>query len=215
LQIMLQIDPVKRRIIDGAEELFLKYGIKTVTMDDIARFLSMSKKTIYHYFKDKNEIVNTVSTTHLEKERLKIESVQNSSKNAIEELLQLSKCIRENINGVNPTVFHDLKKYYNESWDIYMHYRSHVFYYSILSTLKNGIKNGYFREEIDPEILAILRMEEIQMLFNSEAFPRNKYDFKVVQQQFADHFIHGILTTKGKKIYSRYLTKMKNNETSN
>jgi AcrR family transcriptional regulator len=203
------VEPVKKNIVEGADELFMKYGIKTVTMDDIARYLSISKKTIYQYFADKTEIVNTVALEHLEKQKSEISTVKNSARNAIEELFMVSRCLRENLVKINPSVFHDLKKYYRSAWEIYLKYRSEVFYQSIQDTLENGKDKGYFREDINVKILATLRQEEIQMVFNGEIFPRDKFEIKEVQIQLFDHFVYGILTAKGQKLYHKYLDQSK------
>jgi len=201
------VEEIKEKIIEGAADLFLKYGLKTVTMDDIARHLAISKKTIYQYFNDKNELVNTVAKMHMELEKKQIEEIQNQTSNTIEELIMMTKCMRENHNRINPVVFLELKKYYKKAWQIYLEYKSNVFYQSILSSLKRGIAEGVFRSDINVEILATMRMELVQLSFNDDIFPRDKFDFREVQNQLSQHFLNGLLTIKGKEQIENYYKK--------
>lgn len=201
------MEEIKEKIIEGAADLFLKYGLKTVTMDDIARHLAISKKTIYQYFNDKNELVNTVAKMHMELEKKQIEEIQNQTSNTIEELIMMTKCMRENHNRINPVVFLELKKYYKKAWQIYLEYKSNVFYQSILSSLKRGIAEGVFRSDINVEILATMRMELVQLSFNDDIFPRDKFDFREVQNQLSQHFLNGLLTIKGKEQIENYYKK--------
>ena len=198
------MEEIKNKIVESAEGLFLKYGIKSVTMDDIAKDLAISKKTIYQFFKDKTEVVNSVARNHLEKERQEIEEIHAKAENIIEELIMMTRCMRDNHMRINPAVFLDLKKYYKSAWQIYLKYKNSVFYQSIVKSLERGIREGYFRKNIDIEILATIRLELIQLSFNDEIFPRDKFNFIEVQNQISDHFINGILTTKGKELLENY-----------
>jgi TetR/AcrR family transcriptional regulator, cholesterol catabolism regulator len=192
------LEEIKQIIIGKAEELFLRYGIKSVTMDDIAHELSISKKTIYQYFTDKDELVIMVTRAHLEKEKEEIEKTRSQARNTIEEFMMLSQCIKESHMKMNPVVFWDLKKYYYQAWQIFEEYKSGVFFDSIKSSLIRGIKEGFFREDINVDVLAALRLEQIQMSFNDKIFPPEKYDIAEVQKQLYEHFVHGVLTEKGK-----------------
>lgn len=204
----------RQRIIEKTDELFHMYGIRSVTMDDIARALGISKKTIYQFFKDKDEIVTTVSRYHMEHEREEIEGIYKNSANALEELFNISVCLRKNVADINPSIIYDLQKYHAKGWQIFLDYKEKVFKQTIKLSIERGISEGYYRSEIDPEILATLRMEEIQLAFDQSVFPRNKFDFRKVQTQIFDHFIFGILTPKGQKIYQEtILTETKTQKT--
>ncbi len=199
------------KIIEAAANLFMRYGIKSVTMDDISRELSMSKKTIYQFFRDKNEIVSTIAKDHLEREKTKFEAVKNDSENAIEELYGYSSCMRELFTQINPVVLYDLKKYYSDAWQIYLDYKKDVFSKSMIDTIKKGIEQGYFRKDINPEVMAALRLEEIQWTFDENIFPSDKYEFINVQIQLFDHFIYGLVTEKGYREVNKYF-KTKNSK---
>ncbi|MBS0000884.1 MAG: TetR/AcrR family transcriptional regulator [Cyclobacteriaceae bacterium] len=196
---------ISDQIIQEAASLFLKYGIKSVTMDDISRSMSISKKTVYQYFHDKNEIVNKVAKLHLETEKENFGQIQANAENAIEKLYRHSLFIRKSFEKMNPVVLYDLKKYYKEAWQLFVDYKKDVFSKSMIETLKEGIEQGYFRKNIDPEILITLRFEILQLIADGSIFPPDKYDFRDVQIKLFDHFIHGILTEKGHVLLNDYI----------
>ena len=200
----MEKEELKEKIIAESTKLFLSYGVKSVTMDDIAKHLSMSKKTIYQFFKDKEEVVLLATQAHFEKEKEEMSAANDGSGNAIEHIYKLSLCLREKFKNLNLNVLYDLEKYYPKAWEIYTQYKNEVFYNSLLTTLTDGVQQGYFREDIKPEILAKLRMEEMQLSFDQKVFPREKYQVAEIQEQLFSHFIHGILSDKGTSLLNQY-----------
>ena len=195
---------VEEKIIQASHDLFMRFSIKSITMDDIARELSISKKTIYQYFKDKNDLVLQVTRDHLEKERLEIQSIKESTSNAIETLIEESLCLRRNITGMNPSLLFDLRKYHHPAWELYLECKQKVYITSLKETLEAGVNQGLFRKEIVPSILAILRVEQIQMSLERYIYPRDQFDFQEVQSQLFDHFLNGLVSEKGRKLLSKY-----------
>jgi TetR/AcrR family transcriptional regulator, cholesterol catabolism regulator len=200
------LEETRNLIIGKAEELFLKYGIKSVTMDDISQELAISKKTIYQYFKDKDELVNTVARVHLEKEKEEITNISKQARNTLEEFMMLSRCIKDSHLKMNPVVFWDMKKYYHEAWEMFQEYKRGVFFESIKLALKRGVAEGYFRNDINLDVLAALRLEQIQMSYNENVFPPDKFNIVEVQKQLFEHFVHGILTEKGRNDFDEFFT---------
>jgi len=195
---------INERIIVAAESLFMKYGARSVTMDDIARELSVSKKTIYQYYTDKDEIVTLVSQAHIDQEKEDFNKIFETSHNAIEEMFKMSQCMRKIVTEINPSLLFDLQKYHRKAWDLYLVYKTEFIKNSVVNNLSKGIEEGYYREEIDVEIIATYRVEQVQMAFDNKIFTRNKFNFLVVQMQLFDHFLHGLLTDKGRKLYKNY-----------
>lgn len=191
-------------IINASHELFTRFGVRSITMDDIAKHLSISKKTIYQYFKDKHDLVLSVSKMHLEQEREEIYSIKSQTSNAIETLIEESLCMRTKMSDMNPSLIYDLQKYYPEAWNLYLESKEEVYIRSLQETLKSGIAEGYFRQDINPEILAVLRVEQIEMALNNRAYPRHKFDFKDVLIQLFDHFLNGLVSEKGRKLLKKY-----------
>lgn len=203
---------IKENILATAHELFHKYGVRSVSMDDIARELSISKKTIYQYFKDKNDLVSTVTNLHMEMEKEEIEEIARSSVNAIDELSKISVCLRKNMKEINPSLIFDLKKYHKSAWDIWTEFKNVFIKNNIVDNLNKGINEGFFREEIDVEVLAIHRVEQVQMTFDNNIYPKDKFILTELQLQLFDHFVYGIVTEKGRKLYKKY---QKNLQTNN
>lgn len=201
---------VAENILEKADALFNKFGVRSISMDEIAGELGISKKTIYQYFKDKDDMVYQITRNTIEKDKSELEAATQNSGNLISALLQMSKCLRENFNKINPSLIFDIQKYHPRSWELWMDYKNEFVFNTILNTLEKGKNEGIFRQEINVQILATFRIEQVQMSFDEKIFPRNKFDFKEVQLALFDHFLHGILTPKGQKIFDD-LTKPKAN----
>ncbi|MDF9797603.1 AcrR family transcriptional regulator [Catalinimonas alkaloidigena] len=202
----------KEQIAQVAEGLFLAYGVRSVTMDDISKKLAISKKTIYQHFRDKDEIVCLVTERVMEREGEQINRIKTEANDVIHELILLSKYIREHGQSVNPSVLFDLQRYHRNAWEIYLRFKENVFLFSLIDTLNRGIEEGFIRSEIDVEVLSLLRLEEMQMAYDADLFPRDKFNFKMVQNQLFDHFVHGILTRKGLDTLYLYQEKKNSNE---
>jgi TetR/AcrR family transcriptional regulator, cholesterol catabolism regulator len=193
---------IKERILNAAESLFLRLGVKSVTMDDIAHELGISKKTIYLHFSDKNEIVNAVVEYTLKREKKESERIYSLSENPIDEIVISTQMMCKMFENINPVLFYDLKKYHPEAWGRYVNFKSE-FLEIVIRNLKEGIERGYYRHDIDPDILAKLRVESVDLAFNMDLFPPSIYNTLKIQVTFVDHFLRGILTSKGLEIYEK------------
>lgn len=197
------MDEIRQKIVVGANDMFLKYGIRSVTMDDMAKHLGISKKTIYQCFAEKDELVQAVNKLHQDKwEAECVEIIANTS-NAIEELLQFSIIFRKAISTMNPSVMNDMFKYHRSAWEDWNRYKSETLKQRVAGTIIRGKNDGFFRKELNEEILAIMRIEQIDLGFNHQLFPLDKFNFEEVQIQFFDHFIYGCLTPKGVELYEK------------
>ena len=194
---------MREKILEGAHQLFVQYGVRSVSMDDVARAISMSKKTLYQHFENKDDLVTEVVKLHLDDEKFQMDEIVRQSDNAIEELFNLSKCMRAMFK-INPSLLYDLQKYHAPAWEIYQKFKKEFLISRIIDNLERGKSDGNYREELDPRVIAILRIETIQMVFNDHVFPLSSFDFIEVQVQVFDHFVHGILSEKGKKRYHQY-----------
>ena len=191
--------------------LFFRYGVRRVTMDDVAKALGMSKKTLYQYYSDKDELVAEATRAHLERERIEFDEIFCNSENSIKCLFSISQCMRKSLSEINPSVLFELKRFYPKSWEYWTEFKDQFIFKSIVENIKKGIEEEYFRSEVNAEILANLRVMEIQILFDRESFPSEKFNFMEVQMQLFNHFVYGITTEKGRKLYKEYLEN-ENNE---
>ncbi|MES2809884.1 MAG: TetR/AcrR family transcriptional regulator [Bacteroidota bacterium] len=197
---MSQID----RIIQGGEELFLQAGIKSVTMDDIAKHLGMSKKTIYQFFKDKNELVIALVKKKLQEDEDQICALIEKSDNVIEEMINMMKCSEEIFSRINPIVIHDMQKYHPDAWKHFQTFKEEVIVHTLEDLLTKGMQQGYIRKDIDVKIMARMRVNQVEMGFNTNIFPIAEFSPWKVQYQLLEHFNFGICTLKGFKLLDEY-----------
>ena len=194
----------KDRILQGAEELFFKYGIKSITMDDIAKHLAISKKTIYQYFSDKNELVETLMTVKLKEDECEFKQIQQDADNMVVEVFNMMKHMGVMFSKVNPNIFYDLQKYHPNAWKQFKNFKQDTMAKMVESSLERGMREGLVRPDLNAKILSRLRIEEVEMGFNSEIFPLDKFKMLEVQITMIDHFLYGICTLKGHKLINKY-----------
>ncbi|MCJ8211533.1 TetR/AcrR family transcriptional regulator [Mucilaginibacter sp. RS28] len=194
----------RERILSGSLELFMQAGIKGVTMDDIARHLGMSKKTIYQFFADKNELVIELVKLRMREDEDMMQDLLKNSENVIEQLVKMMRCQEEVVGRMNPMLIHDLQKYHPEGWKQIQNFKSAVFVDTLEQILKEGIEQGYIRPEIDAKIISRMRMAQVDAGFNQNIFPHHEFNAWVVQQQFLEHFNYGICTLAGYKLLHQY-----------
>lgn len=194
----------REKLLRGAEDLFMRYGMRSVSMDDIARNLGISKKTIYQHFADKDDVVASVAKANMERHRVQFDKIAAESKNAVEEIVKISFCLKESLRMVNPSWLFDMQKYHQRAWNDWQEYKQQFIRQNVIRSLKQGIEEGYFRREMNTEIIATMRLEQVQMAFDHIVFPREQYDVVEVHAELFDHFVHGILTEKGRKLYQKY-----------
>lgn len=192
------------RIIQGGGELFLQAGIKSVTMDDIARHLGMSKKTIYHYFSDKNELVIALVKKKLHDDECQIQSILHNSENVIDEMVNMMKCSEEIFSSINPIVIHDMQKYHPEAWGEFQKFKSDVLIKTLEELLTKGIQQGFIRPDLDVKVLAKMRVHQVEMGFNHTIFPVAQFSTWKVQYQLLEHFNYGVCTLKGHQLLDQH-----------
>ncbi len=196
---------VKEYIIDESDKLFCQFGFKSVTMDDIARHLGMSKKTIYTHFSDKNEIVNIVIESKLNSQICLIGEHREAAENAVHEVFFAVTNMKELLSNMNPTLFHDLQKYHPQAWLYFKNFREKNLYITIHDNLIRGIEEGLYRKDIKPGILTQMRLEQIDLIFsNSSEYTNGKYGIAQVMAELTEHFLYGICTLKGHKLINKY-----------
>lgn len=195
---------MENRILFKARDLMTRHGVKHVTMDDIAAQLGISKKTIYQFYKDKDALVMAVVNFELEEQSLKCQRTQDNADNAVHEMFMILEDIQQMFKSMNPTTMNELAKYYPEA---FLRIQTHkdVFMHKIIKTnMIKGIEQGLYRKEIDPEILAIYRLETSFVPFNAQIYPFSKFDIGKVTLQIIENFIYGVMSIKGIELMEKY-----------
>ena len=192
-------------ILHKVGELYQKYGIKSVTMDDVAREIGISKKTLYKHVENKNDLVSKVVDHILIEKNCLIETIINKNLNAIEELLEVGIHIIKTIQEYKLSFEYDLKKYYplihNRLHDV----RKEKMYNSIINNIKNGIGEGLFRLDMDDEIIAKMQTSRFISMHNDEFFDsKEMINPKFILELFIYH-IRGIANKKGIEVLEKTL----------
>ena len=196
---------IRKRILEGADNLFKKYGVRSVTMDDVAREVSMSKKTLYQYFLNKDGLVTAVTHFQLELERTFFLEIERVSKDAIDEMHRIALCMRRCVEEMNPSLLFDLKKFHHKAWDKCKEFKIEFIRGTIERNLIKGVEEGYYRKELDIKVISRFRVEQVEMIFDQDIFSTSEFQLVKVQLSLFDHFIHGLLTESGRELYYTYL----------
>lgn len=194
----------KERILEKSHELFNKYGIRSVSMDDISAQLGMSKKTLYQHFTDKEELVDACFSGILDHHRCQCMADQKRAENPIHEMFLALDMMQEMFAEMNPSVLFDLQKYHPAAFKKFHEFKYNFLYNVISNNLQRGIKEELYRPEIDIDVLTRLRIEAVMLPFSSDIFPNNRTQLVHIEQQIFEHFLFGLATTKGLKLIQKY-----------
>ncbi len=187
-----------------ALRLFFQKGVKAVSMDDVATHLGVSKKTIYKWFVNKDELVYETMKPYISNMEEGCCQAIEKSENAMEGLFRMVEMVKELMRQVHPSIFFDLQKYHPSSWQLWVAHRDKFFLAQVKENIIKGKTEGLFRPDVDVEIMARLRLAEVELAFNSEVYPATQFDLQQVQISLLEHFMYGIATVKGHKLINTY-----------
>ncbi len=196
---------VKQEILLNAMKLFMRNGIKSVSMNDIARELGMSKKTLYTHFENKEELIREGVIQHLEEEKRWIASIREKHENALDELLEIYRLVGNHIREINSSTTYDLQKYYKPIWNMLEQHQKSYVMEIIKSNLDHGIKEGLYRDDFDPEIVARLYVSKMDVVVDNDIFPFREFKLSEVSQQMWNYHMHAIVSDKGRTLLKQKL----------
>jgi AcrR family transcriptional regulator len=191
----------RQRILEIAIAQFARFGVRTITMEDLARQAGISKKTIYQEFEDKKDLVKAVFAAILEQDRKRLAFILEQGDGVIEHLVQTSKMMRERLTSINPLVILEVQKYFPEAWNLFESFKQETIQQDLIKVLERGKELGYFRPEIDSRVLARVRLTQVTTAFDPKNFAEPDYNLVEDQMIILDHFLHGIFTEKGRQAY--------------
>ena len=189
---------MEEKILQIAQKLFLTYGFKTVTMDDIATELSISKKTIYNFFPNKNKLVEVVANNFHSQITEGITKVKETSKNPIDEIFEIKKQVMNHLKDQEEIQFINSK-------DFILRYLTSLkeglafMIKSLGETLSNGIEFGLIRKNIDVDFVSRIYYNSILGLMDPEIYPPKNYSLDKTMFDYREYFLRSVVTEKGLK----------------
>ena len=181
----------------------MRNGIRSVSMDDIANHLAMSKKTLYKWFSNKDEIVHTSIQQHLTEESTCEVPIEDAA-NALEEMFQLMQWHRQFLSDLHPSIFYDLQKYHPQAWALFEEHKKTFMLQKVIENLERGMAEGVYRPDLDLAVLGRLRLAEIDLCFNPDIFPNRQFELIQLHTVCLEHFLLGISSLKGHKLINQY-----------
>lgn len=191
-------------LLQKSGELFKKYGVKSYTMDDVAKELGMSKKTIYQFVENKAELVKLTMEQYLAEERTQLEAILKTSKNSVDEMIQMVAYFFNQVREFNPSALNDLQKYYPETWTIYNEYRFDFMLRMLTKNMEDGIEQGLYRNDLNSNTIAKIYIGTIDVLINQQFFPSKKYVFIDTYKEYLNYHLRGIVSAKGLKYLEQH-----------
>lgn len=195
---------IQERIIVKTHELFMRYGIRSVSMDEIAAQLGISKKTIYQYYADKDALVDGVIDIEVHTNEKECIVHKQQCENAVHEIFLAMDMVHEMLKTMNPAILYDLKKYHPNGFKKFNDHKNQFFYAIIKDNLERGIEEELYRPEINVDILCRFRIACMFLIFDPDAFPPHKTNIGEVLWETTENFLLGLTTPKGAKQFLKY-----------
>lgn len=192
-------------IIEQASSVFMRLGIKSVTMDDVARELGISKKTLYQYFDDKNDLIKKAFRNDLEKDICSFNEISGRVKNAIEELFEVNMVMRARMANMHPSIIFDLQKYHPEAWKMFGEFKTKQIYSSVMKNFERGVAEGFYNGELNADVIVRIYVSKIETVFDHLLFPPDKYNIGDVHRELILYHIRSIASAKGLKYLEKKL----------
>ncbi len=186
----------------------MKYGLKSVTMDDIARELGISKKTVYEKFGSKEDLIYKVVSHHLKKAQELIEKAERQSENAIECWLAIANDHIKLQRDFHSSILFDLKKYYPKGWMIFKEHIDGFLTNHLVKKIRRGMEEGLFRKNLIPEVVAFHQLAKVDVYSDPSVFKKLGHDITTVYDEIIKLQLYAIVSESGRK----YLNKKYNYE---
>ena len=200
---------MKEKIITKATELFLTLGFKSVTMDDIANEMGISKKTIYVHFKNKTKLVEEVTFNLFNIICEDIDHVYENSKNPIEELYDIKMLVMTHLKNEKTSPQHQLKKYYPAIFDQLKDKQFEVMHESVKESLVKGIETKLFRTDIDVDFISRMYFNGMMGIKDHSIFPDNLFTVEYLMESYLEYHLRAIVTENGLKILNNFINNNK------
>jgi TetR/AcrR family transcriptional regulator, cholesterol catabolism regulator len=185
------------KIVHTADTLFSRFGVRSVSMDDVAREISISKKTLYKCFRDKNDLVKTTIGEHMRLMDEKINLIIEAEPNPIRQITQIAQFIVVSSGDMNPSLVYDLRKYHHECYEMLNEHRDTHTSESIRNNILKGIEMGLFRPELNVELVTKFYSFLTYSVFDSMKIRMENIAFDATLRELIRYHLYGITTPKG------------------
>lgn len=202
------MDETRKEYIVRVNTLFKKYGIKSVTMDDVSRELGISKKTLYTFFKDKSDLVEQVLQLEFEEKSCSLKESMANKANALEELFEYYKVQIKMLGSQKLNFLYDLKKYYPSLFDKFNFHKKELMFNRVKENLKRGKDEGYYRKDLNEDIITRLHIARIESLRTSDLFSIEELTTPTFFAEAFKYHVYAIASNKGRKIIDENIDKL-------
>ena len=193
------------KVVATSRDLFRRIGIRSVSMDDIARELGVSKKTLYQVVDNKEQLVGMVLSEQTCNDLDVMERNREEAADAIDELLRNSRHFIRLIRSVSPTAMHDLQKYYPEIFHSRVKEHQKALLEGVKQNLRRGIAEGIYRSDIDADVIAHLYVGMTMMVMDRNVFPAYERPLSDILHQHSTYHFNGIVNEAGYERVKTYL----------
>jgi TetR/AcrR family transcriptional regulator, cholesterol catabolism regulator len=201
-------------ILNRVRDLFFKYGVRNVSMDDICKDIGVSKNKFHSLFPNKNVLVEKLLELERENFEIIFSTYNFDGVNSIDILLTVSKEVSDKFTDVSPSMTLDLNKYYPDIYHKHINERIEFVFNNIKLNLEKGIRQGIYRDDLSVELVARLYIRRLIDLHNPDFFPADKFSFETLFDVMFDNFIRGIANENGIEYYEKQKRKVNFKETT-
>ena len=195
---------MREQIMQKAATLFTQFSVRSITMDEIAGSMGISKKTLYTWFTDKNELVEMVYTTPLQQLEKDCTAIIQKASNAVQEIFLTWQSAKHTITLMNDTLLHDLQKYHYTAFERYAAFKKGFLFQLLLNNIKRGQAEQLYRSEIIPELIAGFQVCITGINTKQEINRQQLWPQATINEQLVLHYLHGLATTKGIRLIEKY-----------
>lgn len=196
---------MKEKILEKATDMFLNYGFKSVTMDDIANQMGISKKTIYAHYANKTQLVEDSSMYVFDIISNGIDHICELQKNPIEELYEIKKFIMINLKNEKSSPQYQLQKYYPKVHNVLRNKHFEVMQDCVIQNIEKGIELGIYRENLNVEFVARIYFSGIHSIKDQQLFPLEQFPILALMDDYLEYHLRGIVTPEGRKILNKII----------
>jgi AcrR family transcriptional regulator len=200
----MKSSPPAERIQSYAHDLMMQYGVRSVSMDDIARAAGISKKTIYQHYADKHELVQAVIREKIAFNQQCCLQDLSLARDAVHEVLLCIARMQDLFAQMHPSLIHDLQKFHPDAFALIQDHRYRFWGKVFTENIERGIREELYRPDLQVDVLVRARLENMMLAFNPQAYPNNRFRLVDVQTQLTEHFLFGMASLKGHKLILKY-----------